>query len=234
MPEGPRAAQRMSLRLTGVRAGAHPHAAVRKAPPRPSRRLACWPTLALSEQRSARRSGSRQLLDVSRPRDRLDVARADRLPAGRADQASVAEPAAPPVDQAHRWAVWCSVLVAPLAHGGDHGPQVASLLRQPVVEARWVLAVGDLGQHTELDQPSQALVEDTSRDSESLLELVKAGHPKEGVANDQRRPPLADDLQALRNRAVHAREALAFHAFMVVGCVIELNAVPCAFGHRTH
>src|SRR5579875_3279443 len=212
MPEGPRAAQRMSLRLTGVRAGAHPHAAVRKAPPRPSRRLACWPTLALSEQRSARRSGSRQLLDVSRPRDRLDVARADRLPAGRADQASVAEPAAPPVDQAHRWAVWCSVLVAPLAHGGDHGPQVASLLRQP----------------------SQALVEDTSRDSESLLELVKAGHPKEGVANDQRRPPLADDLQALRNRAVHAREALAFHAFMVVGCVIELNAVPCAFGHRTH
>ena len=127
------------------------------------------------------------------------------------------------VGHQHRGTVGGGVLVAPLAHGGEDRPQVTALVGEPVVEARGVLAVGDLGQDPGLDQPVEALVQDVPGDPESLLELVEAGHTQKGVAHDQHRPPFADDLETLRHRAVHARETLAFHALSLVSCFIERN-----------
>jgi hypothetical protein len=86
-----------------------------------------------------------------------------------------------------------------LAQGGEYWPQVPALVGEPVVVSRWVLAVGDLGEHPGLDEAGQALAEHVARDPESLLEVVEAGHAEEGVAEDQQRPPRADDLQALRD-----------------------------------
>src|SRR5690606_24034363 len=68
-----------------------------------------------------------------------------------------------------------------------------------------------------LDQPTQALVEDVARDAEALLQLVEAPHPEEGVPDDQHRPPVADDLEALSHRAVHVSEALALHGSRLSG-----------------
>src|SRR5205807_5796416 len=93
----------------------------------------------------------------------------------------------------------------------DHMPQVASLVGQSVVEPRRMLAVGNLHQDTRRYQPREALVEDVARDPETFLHLVKARDAEEHVANYQQRPPLTDDLEALRDRAVHLGEALAFH-----------------------
>jgi hypothetical protein len=75
-----------------------------------------------------------------------------------------------------------------------------------------MLAVGDLGEHAVVDEVRQPLVQHVARDAEALLEVVEARHAEEGVADDQHRPPLADDLESLRDRAVHVRKALAFHA----------------------
>src|SRR5260370_33074534 len=55
------------------------------------------------------------------------------------------------------------------------------------------------------------MVQDVAGAAQSLLELVEAGDPQEGVTHDQHRPPLAHHLEALGHRAVHAGEALPFH-----------------------
>jgi len=74
-----------------------------------------------------------------------------------------------------------------------------------------VLRVGDFLQHVCLNEAGETLLEDVSRNPESPLEIVEAADAQEGVADDEHAPPLADDFQALRHRAVHLGEALAFH-----------------------
>ena len=74
-----------------------------------------------------------------------------------------------------------------------------------------MVVVRDLDQNPGVHQVGQPLIEHVAGDPEALLELVESGHPEEGVAQDQHRPPLADDLEALGYRAVHVRETLAFH-----------------------
>ena len=40
-------------------------------------------------------------------------------------------------------------------------------------------------------------------DPQVLLEVLKARHTAEGIAQDQHRPPLANQVEGLRYRAVH-------------------------------
>jgi len=89
--------------------------------------------------------------------------------------------------------------VAPLAHGGEHGPEVPALGRQPVLVARRVLGVGDLDEDAGVDQLRQPLLEDVARDPEAPLEVLESGHTEERVADDEHRPPFPDDLEALRH-----------------------------------
>ena len=58
--------------------------------------------------------------------------------------------------------------------------------------------------------------------------VVESGHAEECVAHDEHAPPLPDDLEALRNRAVHPGEALAIHALSIVSCIIERKPVQSA------
>lgn len=127
------------------------------------------------------------------------------------------------VDHLDRWPVGRSVLVSPLAHGRKHRPQVPALGGEAVFVARRMVAVADFPQHIVLKQVGEALVEYVPGDPEALMEVVEAGDAEEGVADDQHRPPLADHLQALGYRAVHAGEALAFHDTTLEGCIIELK-----------
>jgi hypothetical protein len=50
-----------------------------------------------------------------------------------------------------------------------------------------------------------------SADVQALLEFVEAGEPVQGVANYQDAPPLADSLEAARNRAGHLAETFTLH-----------------------
>jgi len=74
-----------------------------------------------------------------------------------------------------------------------------------------VLRVGDSDEHPGVYQRCETLLKDVPGDAQAALEDVESGHAEEGVAHDEHAPPLADDLEALGNRAVHPGEALAIH-----------------------
>jgi beta-phosphoglucomutase-like phosphatase (HAD superfamily) len=101
--------------------------------------------------------------------------------------------------------------VAPLAHGVDDGPQIAALVGEMIRGAGWMLLVRHPGQNAVLDQPVQTLREDIARDAEACLELIEAADYQQCVAHDQQTPPLADDLEALGDRAMHSLKAGSLH-----------------------
>ncbi len=115
------------------------------------------------------------------------------------------------VHELERGAIGRRPPVAPLPHGGEHGPQVSALVGEAVLVAQRPLLVGNLLQHTCLDQARQSVRQDVAGDPQAGLEVVEPTHAQERVADDQHRPPLSDDLQALGHGAVHGLEALPFH-----------------------
>jgi hypothetical protein len=62
-----------------------------------------------------------------------------------------------------------------------------------------MLAVCHLVQDPGLNERVEALIQDVARDSKALLELVEAGHSQKDITDDQQRPPLANNLEALRD-----------------------------------
>jgi hypothetical protein len=114
-----------------------------------------------------------------------------------------------------------------LAHSREYGPKVAALVREPVVITRRVLRVRNADQDAFVNESRQATLKDVARDAEAALEVLEPGDPQERVAHDQHAPPLPDHLEALRDRAVHAGEALAFHGHRIEGCIIKRNALGC-------
>ncbi len=114
--------------------------------------------------------------------------------------------------------------VAPLPHRGQHLPEIASLIGEPVVVTDRVFLVGDAVEDTVGEEMVEPLGEDVAGDAESLLEVVEARDPEKGVPEDQWRPPLAHDLQVLGNRAVHILEADPPHDRTIQSCVTELKS----------
>jgi hypothetical protein len=57
-----------------------------------------------------------------------------------------------------------------------------------------VVLVGDPLQYTVVDEVVQPVGEDVARYAQPGLEVVKAGHTQEGVADDEQTPPLSDDV----------------------------------------
>ena len=156
-------------------------------------------------------------------RDGFDVTRSDGLSAGRAHQHCVGDRAAPGVEDLQRRSGRSGVFVPPLPHRGEDGPEVASFVRESIVVARWVLGVRHARQDALVDQSSESLLQDVPRDPEPTLEVVEAADTQEDVPDDEHAPPLADDLEALGDRAVHVGEALPFHELSLEGCIIECN-----------
>ena len=88
-----------------------------------------------------------------------------------------------------------------------------------------MLVVGHPLEDAFVDEVGEALVEHVAGDAEAFLEVVETCHAHEGVANDQQAPPLADDLQALADGAVHLPEAGSLHEFSVVSCIRGLTTL---------
>jgi hypothetical protein len=75
------------------------------------------------------------------------------------------------------------------------------------------------------DEPSQTLLKNVARDSETALEVVESADAQEDVPDDEHAPPLAHDLEALGHRAVHVGEALSLHTVRLVSCMMECNGL---------
>src|SRR3546814_9132657 len=89
-----------------------------------------------------------------------------------------------------------------------HGPLlVLHLLHDPLVH-----------------QAVQALGEDVAGDAEALGELLEAAGADEGRADDHRRPPVAEDVDGARHRAVPVVEASATHVTSIISCLNERTA----------
>jgi len=166
----------------------------------------------------------------------LDIPGTEPLSARRAHQHRIGDRAATFVDDLDRRSRGGGMTVSPLSHGGEDGPEIPPLVGEPVVVARRVLGIRDPGQHALLDQPPEALLQDVAGDPEPTLEVVEATDPQEGVPDDEHAPPLAHDLEALGNGAVHVGEALSFHACDRSGLHDEMQSrkVRSVTGPSTH
>src|SRR5690606_15058530 len=122
-------------------------------------------------------------------------------------------------------------LVAPLPEGHHHRPQGGALPGEhvDVPAARLVVAAAlhDPG----LAEGVQPVREDVAGDAETTLEVVEPGHAEQGVADDQERPPLADDLERAGDRAVHVRERSPAHSAQdrKKDCIMQRSWVSVSF-----
>jgi hypothetical protein len=154
-----------------------------------------------------------------------DVGRTHWRAAMPADRNELRDVAALTVHQLEWRTVRGSPAIAPLSEGDDHWPQIAALFREDVVEARRMFVVGNPLEHALVDQVGEPLGEHIAGDTEALLELVETCHAQKGVADDQQAPPLADDFEALADRAVHLTKAGSLHDLSLVSCIKVLTSV---------
>lgn len=93
------------------------------------------------------------------------------------------------------------VLTAPLREGPQRRPQRDAALGDDVLVARRRLLVAALFEDPLLGERLEPGREDGARDAEVDEEVVVAPDAVERVADDEERPPLADDLQRAGDRA---------------------------------
>ena len=134
---------------------------------------------------------------------RVGIAGVEPLAAVAADPAAVDEAVAGLVADLHRRSVGArDVMVAPLEHRNQDGPEVDALLGEAVLEAGRALLVGALLENALVNEAGEAIGEDVAGHAEPVLELVKPAPAVEDVPDDQERPALAEDLERACNRAV--------------------------------
>ena len=107
------------------------------------------------------------------------------------------------VDEQRRCAVGRGVPVAPDPHRVEHRREVGALAGEDVLVAGRVRLVLTPFEDAGFHERVEARTEHVAGDAEAPLPLVEAGDAQERVAQDQQRPPLADHLERLRDRAGH-------------------------------
>jgi hypothetical protein len=93
------------------------------------------------------------------------------------------------------------VLVAPLHDRDDGRVQVTAGLREPVLEALGLLLVEAALEDPRPDERLQARREDVAGDPEVALHVREAADAVEGLAHDQHRPALTEDVHRPADRA---------------------------------
>jgi hypothetical protein len=101
--------------------------------------------------------------------------------------------------------------LAPLPQGNQDREYAAPLRRQQIFLIRAAVGGGRGLQDALIDQPAKPHREDVLGESQLLLEFAEAGDPKQRLAKDQQRPPVADSVQRARDRAVVMFKAGSFH-----------------------
>jgi hypothetical protein len=105
-------------------------------------------------------------------------------------------------------------------HQRDEDPEeVAAGVGQHVLVARRVRLVADTVEESFGDEPAEALGEDVAADRQRGLDLVEAARAEEQLAEDEGRPPVAEEIDRPRDRArpgseggpAHSRENSPLH-----------------------
>jgi hypothetical protein len=138
-------------------------------------------------------------------RHRARVARGDLGGALRTGQRGVRRVAAGFVDQHARRRVARSVArvaIAPLQQRDQHRIEVASFFGERVFEARRMLLIGTPLEDAGVREAFEPRGQDVGGDGERRLEVVEAALAQKHVAQDQQRPPVADDVERARDRAL--------------------------------
>src|SRR5579871_4437658 len=140
-----------------------------------------------------------------------DASRLDRLSAAQVDDRDVHRAPGAGVDRVNQPALRREPAVAPFAEGDQHRQEVERLGRRQVEVPRGVVLVG-----APLEQPPSAEGLQTARqrrrlDRQPRLQLLECPRPLEHFPQDEQHPPLAHLFGGTGNRAVHLREACAFH-----------------------
>jgi len=103
------------------------------------------------------------------------------------------------------------VPVAEGRQGHEHGPEIATLLRQHVLVARRMLGIEPSHEKSGVDEPVQPPREHVGCDLEARLKLVKTGQSVERVPQDEDAPPFAHAIKRARDRAQHVSKGLLLH-----------------------
>ena len=115
--------------------------------------------------------------------------------------------------------------VAPGDHGRQDGVEVAALVGEDVLVAVGLLLVADPRQHALLDEALEPLGEDVAADPQRPLHVVEAAHPEEGLPEHERRPPVAQQVDAAGDGTRPRGELRPLHEDQINSCANEPTRV---------
>lgn len=102
--------------------------------------------------------------------------------------------------------------IAPMHERKHERIQIQPLHRKAILEAPGAFLVRHLLQHAIPDQASQPLGEHAPGDAQPAVEVLEPTDFQERVAQDEKRPAVADDRERTGERAELGREFIPFHA----------------------
>lgn len=86
-------------------------------------------------------------------------------------------------------------LVAPLFQSQQNRIHVSTFVGQSVFVAFRLFLIEHLAKNAMFDKRVESIRKDVSCDTEMLLHVIEAAHAIEAFSQDEKRPPLADQLQ---------------------------------------
>jgi hypothetical protein len=99
-------------------------------------------------------------------------------------------------------------LVSPATESHQYVEKILALLRQDVLVTGRSLLVEAGDEDFSLNQPREAVGENVAGDSEVLLKIVKSLDPQEGIAKDENRPLITNQLSRIGDGTLQIFEAL--------------------------
>src|SRR6266508_2842972 len=144
-------------------------------------------------------------------RDQCVVRLLDRPPGGGIGEDGIDRRAGLGVDELYAWAFRGKVLVSPGQQRDKDRTKIAPARGQHIFVSRRPLAVLPALQKSRIDQRIEPARQDIRRDPETLLELIEAREPVQGITQNENAPPFAHALKTAGDRTGHPGEALALH-----------------------
>ena len=122
------------------------------------------------------------------------------------------------------------IVVCPLGEGDQHRLQGTALIGQDILLPGAAVGGRLQAQDAFIHQHFQPPGEHVFGDTEVFLEFAKTAHPAQSIADDQQRPPVADNVEGAGDRATAVLQTGTFHESLQVNCfIIKLFALQGKF-----
>src|ERR1700681_424938 len=113
------------------------------------------------------------------------------------------------------------ITFSPLAQSNDNRKQLSAFLGQGIFPVGTAVRSRHLFQDFARNQLLKARAQDVLCQSQALLKIGEASYAREGVTNDQQRPPFADGIERACHRAQVGFEGFVSH---ISSCLISRNS----------